>query len=92
MGDEQTGPYKILSNRGGYVKGQQFAIIFQRKNDNFFVVVVPDAGDAEMSRTLCNLLNRDHRERMAAAEEEAKHGDYEDSKGYDRRGLPDQDQ
>ncbi|AWN03314.1 hypothetical protein PBI_CAMILLE_68 [Microbacterium phage Camille] len=61
MGDEKEGPFKVVQSIGTPRGGFQYSIVKQSKTDVFLQVVIPDAGLGETARTVCNLLNKNHR-------------------------------
>lgn len=81
------GPYKIVIKKG--VAGRTepiFSIAVERKLEGALVILVPDAGDAQTSRDICNLLNKNHWEIFPPTEETD-----EQAVGTDGAGVPDPD-
>lgn len=66
MGDEKEGPYKVVSKLVKYGESLRYSIVKQEKNDVFLREIVPDAGEGSSARTICNLLNKDHKRREEA--------------------------
>ena len=60
MGDEKEGPYKVVAKlrRGGSV--ETYSIAMEHKN-GYLKEVVPDAGEGQFARHICNLLNKQHK-------------------------------
>lgn len=57
MGDIK-GPYKIVTRLGvTHISTPVHSIALERKTDGSLVIVVPDAGEAQMARKVANLLN-----------------------------------
>jgi len=63
--DEKEGPFKIVALMVGPRERQMFKIVEQTR-DTFLREVVPDAGTGSDARLVCNLLNKDWREKRAA--------------------------
>lgn len=83
MGDEKTGPYKVVSKLTGYRENMKYSIVKQEKNDVFLREFIPDAGTGESARLACNLLNKHHKE-TTDDEAEGTGG-----RGLGDQGLPD---
>lgn len=46
----------------------KYSIVKQEKNDVFLREIIPDAGSGETARTVCNLLNKNHKENSGEEE------------------------
>jgi hypothetical protein len=93
MADEQEGPYKVMMvGLPGYSTPAKFAIAVQKKHDKFMVIYIPDVGTAETARKVCNLLNKEHKERGETDDapdgaDEARVRDPDQRDGYTRDGV-----
>lgn len=62
MADE-VGPYKVVANLVSPKDRFRYSIVCQNQyKSSFFQEVIPDAGDSQTARKVCNLLNKNHRE------------------------------
>lgn len=94
MADEKDGPYKVIahirreSQRGGVVDSYSIAMT---QKTGYLKEVVPDAGDGQTARHICNLLNREHKmladNRAAFASELGETDGTEEPRASDGAGL-----
>lgn len=61
MGDQKEGPYKVVISLTYYPGNPTFSIAVEQKG-GALKTLVPDAGEAQTARQLCNFLNKHHRE------------------------------
>lgn len=59
MGDEKGGPYKVVSKMVSAREAPHYSIVKQSGTDAFLQETVPNAGNGETARTVCNLMNKD---------------------------------
>ena len=76
MGDEKEGPYKVVAPAlyDGRDKAR-YSIVKKHGNEMFFREVVPDAGDAQTARHICNLLNKNWKEKLEVTDDETAGAD-----------------
>lgn len=83
--DEKEGPYKLIRNIANSSDPFVYSIAKQEKEGRpFFQIVVPNAGTGETARLLCNLLNKNYKEK---ADDEPDHDPEADVRGLDDPGL-----
>lgn len=61
MADEKEGPYKVVAKLVAARDPHKYSIVVEQKQ-GFYRELVPDAGEAQTARQLCNFLNKHHRE------------------------------
>jgi len=65
--DEKEGPFKVVGRLSQDPRvPTQYMIVVQERNDLFLREIIPNAGTGETARQMCNLLNKDWREKRAA--------------------------
>lgn len=66
MGDEFEGPFKLLAKlrRGGVVESYSIARETKEGRGVTLKEIVPDAGEGQTARHICNLLNKEWREKQ----------------------------
>lgn len=72
MGDEEKGPFKVVAHLVKYGESLRYSIVKQERNDLFLREMVPDAGDGDMARTVCRLLNKNWQVAQEALAKEAE--------------------
>lgn len=67
MADEKEGPYKVVAKLVAARDPHKYSIVVEQKQ-GFFRELVPDAGEAQTARQLCNFLNKHHRQVLQGLE------------------------
>jgi hypothetical protein len=80
MGDELEGPYKVLITQRVYPAPPKYSIAVQWKRESVLKLYIPDAGNAEQARHICNLLNRDFKANLKEETDDTPDG-------FDVRGV-----
>jgi len=91
MGDEVEGPYSVVAKLRDLREKPAYSIAIQKKGA-FQQEVIPDAGSGETARQVCNLLNKNFKERA----ESVYGSDWKDitndaANGPDVAGVPNPD-
>lgn len=84
--DEKEGPYVLVRNITSSSTAFTYSIAEKVKKQGpfpFYQLIVPNAGDGETARTLCNLLNKAYKEKT---DEDEAAGDA--GEGVDGQDLP----
>lgn len=60
--DEMEGPYKVVGHLHNARETGKYSIVMEQKGGiPYFTEIIPDVGTSETARTVCNLLNKEHK-------------------------------
>jgi hypothetical protein len=85
--DEREGPYKVVQSLStSHRDAPVYSIAYQRKSDVFFSTIIPNVGNGDTARKVCNLLNKEAKRMTEEAME------FDAAHGLDEAGLSDPNQ